>query len=251
MKDTWQLLRTKNVRALRFDVVGTCFGYDSVYDHLQDLFTSQASLSGVNLPPKLFSAAWTANAEIDFQYLSVLEKFHSHSTLMKKAFHKTLSAAGLPPSSVSDADIELLISQYAENLTPQPGLSEMMQTLRAAGFTVYCCSDASPERVCAYFAKAGVEMPVENVLSCNMCAAAKPDAKVYRMVKEKLEGASVAVFAAAHAWDLAGAQKEGFKTAYCSEDEACVDLFGTADVSADTLPELGKVIVAKWGTHMR
>jgi hypothetical protein len=41
-----------------------------------------------------------------------------------------------------------------------------------------------------------------------------------------------------------------FNTAYCTlgEDEACVDLFGKADVAADTLPELGRAIVQKWAT---
>ncbi|KAJ7750101.1 haloacid dehalogenase [Mycena maculata] len=232
-----------------FDVVGTCFSYDSICDNLQDLFTSQASLNGTTPPPKLFFSAWTVNAEVDFQYLSVVEQFRSHSTLLKKAFYKTLSDAGMPLHCLSESDVDLLISQYSESLTPRPGLSEMMQTLRAGGFTVWCCSDASPERVQAYFEKAGINMPAKNLLSCNMCAAAKPDPKVYKMVKEKLNGASVAVFAAAHAWDLAGARREGFKTAYCShsEDEACVDLFGKADVAVDTLPELGRAIVQKWG----
>jgi 2-haloacid dehalogenase len=146
---------------------------------------------------------------VDFQYLSVIDKFRSHSTLLKKAFYKTLESAGIPKSSFSEASVDQLISHYSENLTPHPGLSEMMQTLRAGGFTVWCCSDGSPERVKGYFQKAGIDMPMENILSCDMCGAAKPDPRVYRMAKEKVSGADVVVFAAAHAWDLAGARREG------------------------------------------
>ncbi|KAJ7496620.1 haloacid dehalogenase [Mycena latifolia] len=230
-----------------FDVIGTCFGYDSVCDHLQQMF--QRTESGTAIPPKLFFAAWTSNAELDFQYLSIVDRYRSHSTLLKTAFYKTLSAAGLPKSSLTEEDVDQLIAQYSESLTPRPGLAEMMQTLRSAGFTVWCCSDASPERVKGYFEKAGIDMPVENLLSCNMCAAAKPDPRVYKMVREKLSSADVTVFAAAHAWDLAGARREGFSTAYCTfdEDEHSTDLFGKADVVADTLPELGSAIVERWG----
>ncbi|KAJ7130946.1 haloacid dehalogenase [Mycena filopes] len=230
---------------------GPCvvFGYASVTENLQKVLPSQATASGAAISPDLFFSAWTYNAEIDFQYLSILQKYSSHSTLLKKAFYKTMKEAGIATSSVAEADIDQLVSQYAEGLTPRPGLAEMMQTLRDGKFTVWCCSDATPERVRGYFAKAGIEMPMENLLSCDMCKAAKPDPKVYKMAKERLSGAEVTVFAAAHAWDLAGAKNAGFNTAYCTvlEDESCVDLFGTPDVIADTLSQLGSAIVKKWG----
>ncbi|KAJ7033398.1 haloacid dehalogenase [Mycena alexandri] len=202
----------------------------------------------MSLPPKqlpggtaistdLFFNAWMSNAEVDFQRLSVLQKFRPHSTLLKKAFYTTMQDAGIATSSVAAADIDRLISQYSDNLTPRSGLAEMMQTLRSDGFTVYCCSDASPERVQGYFAKAGIDMPMDNLFSCDM------------MVREKLSSAGVIVFAAAHAWDLAGARNAGFNTAYYTvgEDETCVEVFGKADVVADTLPQLGSAIVQKWG----
>ncbi|KAJ6476936.1 HAD-like domain-containing protein [Mycena sanguinolenta] len=228
-----------------FDVVGTCFGYDSVAGSLHDFLASHAA----TIPPKIFFSAWTSNAELDFQRLSIVEKFHSHSSLLKNAFYRTLKDAEIPEASVCEADIDLLIEQYSHNLTPSPGLSEMVQILRDGGFTIWCCSDASPERVRGYFVKAGIDMPLENLLSCDMCDAAKPDAKVYQMVKEKLSHADLTIFAAAHAWDLAGARKAGFNTAYCTigEDQSAVDLFGESDVVAGTLPKLGSAIVEKWG----
>ncbi|KAJ7798638.1 putative 2-haloalkanoic acid dehalogenase [Mycena olivaceomarginata] len=234
-----------------FDVVGTCFGYDSVADRLSDVLESQPALKDAAIQPGLFFSAWTSNAEVDFQRLSVVKEFRSHSELLKTAFYKTLQDAGVSESSVPEADVDMLISEYSHNLTPRPGLAEMIQTLRDGGFTVWCCSDASPERVRGYFEKAGIDLPTENLLSCDMCAAAKPDPKVYRMVKKALGHAKVAVFAAAHSWDLAGARKEGFSTAYCTvcEDKSSVDLFGEADVVANTLPQLGSAIVQRWGEN--
>ncbi|KAF7362447.1 Haloacid dehalogenase, type II [Mycena venus] len=147
-----------------FDVVGTCFGYDSVEDSLHDVLASHAA----TIPPKLFFSAWTSNAELDFQRLSIVEKFRSHSSLLKNAFYKTMKDAEIPEASIPGADIDLLIEQYSHNLTPRPGLSEMIQILRDGGFTVWCCSDASPERLRSYFEKAGIDMPLENLLSCDM-----------------------------------------------------------------------------------
>ncbi|KAJ7770513.1 haloacid dehalogenase [Mycena metata] len=228
----------------RENVTGPCvvFGYDSVVDNLQRILGPQTAVL-----PDIFFSAWMSNADVDFQYLSVLQKYRSHSTLLKKAFYKTMGEAGFAIDPVDEADVDMLISQYSENLPPRAGLSDMMQTLRAGGFTIFCCSDASPDQVKTYFDKAGVDMPIKNIFSCDMCEAAKPDAKVYKMVKKELCHAKVLVFAAAHAWDLAGAKKQGFNTAYYRVDEDESGIFGEPDVVADTLPQLGSAILQRWG----
>lgn len=61
----------------------------------------------------------------------------------------------------------------------------MMQTLRDGGFEVWCCSDANPERVKGYFDHAGVEMPMDHILSADMVKAGKPEAAVYKFAREK------------------------------------------------------------------
>jgi hypothetical protein len=48
---------------------------------------------------------------VDFQRLSLVQKFRSHSTLLKKAFYKTMKDAEIPTSSIPEADIDLLVSQ--------------------------------------------------------------------------------------------------------------------------------------------
>jgi 2-haloacid dehalogenase len=77
---------------------------------------------------------------------------------------------------------------------------------------VWCCSDANVDRVKGYFDHAGVDMPMENILSADMCSSGKPHPSVYKMAREKAgsdkEG-EVSVFAAAHAWDIAAAKSAG------------------------------------------
>jgi 2-haloacid dehalogenase len=142
---------------------------------------------------------------------------------------------------------------------------------------VWCCSDANVDRVKGYFDHAGVDMPMENILSADMCSSGKPHPSVYKMAREKAgsdkEG-EVSVFAAAHAWDIAAAKSAGcvplssdvsmllrssglprhgsdpsFDTAYCLiyENDECETIFGKADLVTKDLVELGKGIVAKWG----
>jgi 2-haloacid dehalogenase len=57
-----------------------------------------------------------------------------------------------------------------------------------------------------------VDMPVENVLSCDETGHAKPILDAYRPVLDKLsssEGRSPPWFAAAHMWDVSAAKKVG------------------------------------------
>ena len=83
-------------------------------------------------------------------------------------------------------------------LKPRPGLEEMLKTLREGGFEVWCCSDASVQRVKGYFDGAGVEMPEDHILSADMVNAGKPEAAVYRFAREKVgadKPGEVSVFA--------------------------------------------------------
>ena len=119
-------------------------------------------------------------------------------------------------------------------------------------------------------------MPLNNILSADMCSSGKPHPSVYKMAREKagsdMEG-EVSIFAAAHAWDIAAAKSAGcvylsiycgsvahladtpsssppsFETAYCLiyENDECETIFGKADLVTKDLVELGKGIVAKWG----
>jgi 2-haloacid dehalogenase len=61
----------------------------------------------------------------------------------------------------------------------------MMQTLRDGGFEVWCCSDGNQDRIKGYFDGAGVEMPLDRILSADMVQAGKPEAEVYQFARQK------------------------------------------------------------------
>ena len=56
-------------------------------------------------------------------------------------------------------------------------------------------------------------------------------------------------FVAAHSWDLHGAKKAGWQTAWTSYEEhvPLTDLFSAIDLSADTLSEIADAIIKDAG----
>ena len=88
---------------------------------------------------------------------------------------------------------------------------------------------------------------MENFISCDVGAVAKPALPAYQMVWDKLGDSDVKWFAAAHMWDVAAATKIGFRGAWSSvyEQEPCFDVFGDAklDVVAGDLLDMAREIV--------
>ena len=154
-----------------------------------------------------------SSAERDYAYLSTMKKYATYESILKQTFYRVLYQAGIssPETFATQDDISFLVASYRK-LKPRPGMPEMFRDLRHAGFEVYCCTDASPDRVKGYFDQAGVDMPAERILSAEEVGVGKPDQPVYAMARQKVgadsEGA-VTVFAAAHAWDCCAARAVG------------------------------------------
>jgi 2-haloacid dehalogenase len=75
---------------------------------------------------------------------------------------------------------------------------------------VWALTAADLNGVAGLFAKAGVEMPKENLLSCDLYGVGKPDPLAYEpLLKELCQGGATPWFAAAHCWDVSAAQRKG------------------------------------------
>ncbi|KAK6903882.1 haloacid dehalogenase, type II [Kwoniella mangroviensis CBS 8507] len=236
-----------------FDVVGTCFSYDNGAEALQARLGHKLAKYGI--PTKLLFYAWVCGTERDYSYLSQIKQYKPFFEILSNTLTRVLFQAGIPAEDLEGfftaEDIEYIREEY-KKLKPRPGLKEMMQTLREGGFEVWCCSDANVDRVKGYFDHAGVEMPLDHVLSADMVKAGKPEPAVYKFAREKAgsdQPGEVSVFAASHAWDIAAAKSAGFLTAYTTtyELDPCESIFGTADLVTPDLVSLGKGIVEKWG----
>ncbi|KAI1341682.1 haloacid dehalogenase-like hydrolase [Xylariaceae sp. FL0016] len=229
-----------------FDVVGTLVSYDHLFEAIDQRLGAKLKAAGIQ--SKLLGCCWLETAEREYTYLSLSGRYATFFKVFEALFYRMLMYAGIekPREFATPADVEYLVGEW-KKLGLRPGAAECVAKLREAGFTVWCFTAGDLARVGGYFKLAGVDMPAENLLSCDTYGIAKPVPDAYKPVLEKLsvEGKKP-WFAAAHMWDVSTARTVGFKGAYSTvlEAEPLHEVFGEMDVVADSLPAMAEGIIA-------
>ncbi|KAL4780067.1 HAD-like domain-containing protein [Aspergillus varians] len=228
-----------------FDVVGTCVSFDAYFDAIDHAIGDR--LRAHNIAPRFFGYSWMTAAELEFTFLSISERYQPYKQILEAVFYRTLWMAGIqrPRSFATDAERDRCIQGYW-SLQLRPEIKQCFAKLREGGFTIWCLTTGDTARVRGYFEQGGVEMPLENVISCDNKGIAKPALGAYRPVLEQFASTDVKWFAAAHMWDVSAAVKVGFQGAYCTvyEQDPCLEVFDTKmDVIADSLLEMAEKIV--------
>ncbi|KAG4441752.1 hypothetical protein IFR05_002743 [Cadophora sp. M221] len=240
-----------------FDVVGTCVSFDAFYDRIEQILGPRLLAQHVNA--RHFGYTWKEAAELEFYFLLLSERYTPYGEIFKAVFYRTLHMAGISNARefATEAERDACQAAYSE-LEFRPGCVEMMGKLRGAGWTVWCLTTGDVKRVRGYFLNAGLEMPVENFVSCDQFAEVdpvtgakkgvyKPMMAAYRPMLKLFAEEDEKWFGAAHMWDVSAAVKAGFRGAYCTvyDKEPCIEIFDTKlDVMADTLPEMADKVIA-------
>ncbi|KAJ5974562.1 hypothetical protein N7481_011772 [Penicillium waksmanii] len=231
-----------------FDIVGTLVTYDYVYDAIDRRLGDRLRAEGIK--PYILGQMWMETSEREYTNLSISGQYAAFGKVFEALFYRMLWMCGIqePRKFATPADLEYIMSEYT-GLNMRPGAAECVKKLRDAGFTVWAFTAGDLRRVGGYFAKAGIEMPTEHLLSCDTAGVGKPDLDAYRPLLGKLmdeNGGKKPWFAAAHMWDVSAARRTGFKGAYCTvlEMEPLTQLFGEMDVIDDTLPGMADKIIA-------
>ncbi|KAE8383851.1 HAD-like domain-containing protein [Aspergillus bertholletiae] len=232
-----------------FDVVGTCVSFDAFYNCIDRVIGDKLRTQCIT--PRFFGFSWMTAAELEFTFLSISERYRPYKEVITALFYRTLYMAGVedPRSFATDAERDQCVQGYSE-LELRPGTRECFAKLREAGFTVWCLTTGDTRRVRGYFERAGVDMPLENFISCDSQGVAKPALAAYRPAMERFAAEDVKWFAAAHMWDVSAAVRVGFRGAYCTvyEKESCAEIFDIQmEVLADSLPEMADKIIAASG----
>lgn len=196
-----------------FDVVGTLVAHDRLWEALDERMGPQLRAAGIK--PQLLANCWIEAAEREYTYLSLSGRYRPFHELFAALFYRMLRYAGVDDARsrsdfCTDDDVAWVVGQY-RRLALRPGAAACIAKLRAAGFTVWCLTAADLARVGGYFAAAGVDMPAENLWSCDTGGVAKPVPGAYEPLLARLTDAEGKRpwFAAAHMWDVSTARTVG------------------------------------------
>ncbi|KAI6379393.1 hypothetical protein MCOR25_001981 [Pyricularia grisea] len=226
-----------------FDVVGTCFSYDGIFDALDARLGEK--LRSRCILPKLLGYAWLEAAEREYTYLSISGRYKVFIDVFEALFWRMLWMAGVedPRSFATEEDLAFVMAKY-QDLEARPGIAACFEALRRDGFTVWAFTTGDKARVSGYFRKNGIDLPEENFKSCDSINVGKPAREAYKSLLDQFAGEE-AWFAAAHMWDVSAARENGFKGAYCTimEKDPCTQIFGEMDVIADGFEDLAKKII--------
>ncbi|GAB7327651.1 hypothetical protein MBLNU13_g11488t1 [Cladosporium sp. NU13] len=231
-----------------FDVVDTCVSFDAYYQRIESVLAPE--LRDHTITAQHFGFTWQTAAELEFTFLSISGSYKSYKDVLRGIFYRTLSLCGVaePRKIATDEQREQCIDGYS-SLELRPGFAEAFQYLRDNGFMVWCFTTGDMQRVKGYFERAGVEMPLENTVTCDDAGVAKPTLPAYESVYKRFGADDVKWFAAAHLWDVAASTKVGFRGAWSAvyEKEACLDVFSDVklEVLADSLKDMSRAIVSK------
>ncbi|KAJ9148937.1 Haloacid dehalogenase-like hydrolase [Pleurostoma richardsiae] len=229
-----------------FDVVGTLVSHEHLFEALDARMGDRLRAAGIQ--PMLLGNLWIETAEREYTYLSMSGRYAVFFEVFGALFYRMLHYGGIkePRKFATPEDVDYILAEWRK-LALRPGAAECVAKLREAGFTVWCFTAGDLSRVGGYFKQAGVDMPAENLLSCDDLKLAKPTPEAYKPVLDRLSaGGATPWFAAAHMWDVSTARTVGFRGAYCTilEGEPLHEVFGDMDVVADTLPAMADAIIA-------
>lgn len=122
-------------------------------------------------------------------------------------------------------------------LTPQPDAVAAVRAATRAGMRVFTLTNGGAAATRGFLERAGIADDVQQVISVDEVGAWKPAGAAYdHAVAIAGVPAERAALVAVHSWDVYGARRAGLTTGWCPRLESePVAVFGTADVTADTL----------------
>jgi 2-haloacid dehalogenase len=122
------------------------------------------------------------------------------------------------------ADDRAAVREGMRSLPPHPEVRESLERLRDAGLRLATLTNSTLEVAEAQLSNAGLRDLFEHSLSADEVRRLKPAPEPYRMAAERL-GVPVGRvrLVAAHAWDVAGAQRAGCAAAFVARPGMVLD----------------------------
>ena len=200
-----------------FDVVGTLACYDKFYEVLQTAILIEMGMcanhvqaidqvigdrlrdQGIGI--EAFASLWIEVCGREYSNLSMSGHYTPSSKIFGSLFYRILYQCGVssPRSFATDKERDAMVAGYGK-LQLRSGAIECIQKLRDASFTVWGLTTGNRDTVRGYFTSSGVDMQIENLMTCDELSIAKPLPACYKPSLKMLskKGDSPPWFAAAH-----------------------------------------------------
>ena len=147
--------------------------------------------------------------------VSVADAYTDFGTVGRAVLEMLASNKGvkIPPDDANR------ILQGLLTLPPHPEVPESLKQLKAAGFRMVTLTNSSPSAVKAQLQNAGLASYFEDSISVETVHRFKPDLQVYRSAAADLGvKPTELLLIAAHAWDVFGAMKAGWRAAFVARN---------------------------------
>ena len=201
--------RLKNIKALTFDVYGTCV---DTWGSIVRTGERIGSRRGLHIDWGKFATEWQATYASGFAEISEHKaEWQSVSSIHDNALNKVLSDQRY--KGLDQSDIEALRDVW-QHLDPWPdtvaGLSELKRR-----FTLSTLSNADMSGMIGLAKNKG--LPWDVIMAAELAQAFKPDPKMYQLAARYLGlRPEHILMVAAHKYDLRAAKGQGFLTAFVS-----------------------------------
>lgn len=138
------------------------------------------------------------------------------------------------------------IMQGLLTLPPHPEVEKSLATLKKAEFTIAALTNSTQKVVELQLCNAKLDQYFDRILSADSVKRLKPARQAYEMVARSfgVETRQIRLIAA-HAWDIAGAQRAGCVTAFIARPGMVIDpLVDSPDIIGSDLTEVAAKIIA-------
>jgi 2-haloacid dehalogenase len=184
-----------------FDAYGTLYDFNSAVARHRPAIGAKADALTDMWRSKQIQYTWLLNS------MGVYAKFWQ---VTGEALDHCLAAHGI---AAADAREKLLSAYLA--LDPFPEVPAMLESLKRTGRRLAILSNGNPEMLDPMVEASGLAASFEAVLSVDAVGVFKPDARVYRLVEDRLGVRPGKVcFLSSNCWDAHGAAHFGFQTVW-------------------------------------
>ncbi|MEZ5672089.1 MAG: haloacid dehalogenase type II [Thiotrichaceae bacterium] len=226
------MAKFKNIQVCVFDAYGTLFDVTAVVAQ----YKTQLGDKAMDM-----AKLWRAK-QLEYTWLrSLMQKHGDFWSVTQDALAYTFKTFNI-------ANSELFQELMRAYLQPPvyPEVKACLQCLKEAKMPIVILSNGTPQMLESAVKHADLTDLIDHIISVEQVKIYKPDARVYRLVMDKLQLTSLTTvcFQSANGWDIAGAAAFGFRTVWINRHEQAQDnLPGIPEIQLPSLSEFPSIVL--------